>query len=201
MPIQFFSFSNLLTYISLMAGLSAVLWSLKGSWHLAAINIGLSVLADLFDGKFAALFKRTTMQKEFGSQLDSLADGIVFGMVPVLTLIFLNPGVHGGVYYISLIAGVFYLLCAVTRLGYFNIHTSGSKVFTGLPTTIAALGWVVIYFFKPNLVMGSISFVLLGGLMVSGLQIPRPGNKGIIILFIFILALIGGHQYLLLKNY
>ncbi|MCC6277865.1 MAG: CDP-alcohol phosphatidyltransferase family protein [Oligoflexia bacterium] len=195
MPAHFFNLSNLLTYVSLLAGLSSVLWAKKGLWHLAAVNLGISVLADIFDGKFASLFHRTTIEREFGAQLDSLADAIVFGFVPVINLLFLIEGIHDGTYYLFLLCGFFYLLSAVTRLGYFNLHPGGHKVFTGLPTTIAAMAWLIIYFFEPNRLWAACAFVILGVLMISGIQIPRPSSKGLLVIVAILIGLIATHQF------
>jgi phosphatidylserine synthase len=79
--------SNLLTYASLLAGLSAII---AASWYqarsIAGMGMALIVVLDTFDGRFARRFVRTSAEREFGVQLDSLADAVNSGVVPVASL-------------------------------------------------------------------------------------------------------------------
>ena len=79
---RYFHLSNLLTYLSVLTGLCAIFSAHKlQSWSVAGGLIALCALADTFDGKFARLFTRSESLKNFGIQLDSLADALTFGLV------------------------------------------------------------------------------------------------------------------------
>jgi phosphatidylserine synthase len=74
---RYFHRSNLITYLSLLAGLLAIVSAKElGSLSVAGGLIALCALADTLDGKFARLFKRPENQKQFGVQLDSLTDAL-----------------------------------------------------------------------------------------------------------------------------
>src|SRR5688572_15399467 len=82
--IQFFHVSNAVTYVSVLsAGMAALAMLNLASPELAGYFLVLSTVADMLDGKFARLFDRTADQKSFGVQIDSLADAVAFGAVPV----------------------------------------------------------------------------------------------------------------------
>ena len=51
-PAWYIQASNLLTYLSLAAGLLAVLAGAQHSWSMAGGLIALAVIADTFDGRF-----------------------------------------------------------------------------------------------------------------------------------------------------
>ena len=90
-PARYISPCNLLTYASLCCSLMAVLAAREyRSWEAAGLLLAISALADTFDGKFARLFKRSESEKAFGAQLDSLVDGVSFGIVPVICLLSAN---------------------------------------------------------------------------------------------------------------
>ena len=89
---RYFHPSNLVTYVSLLAGLFAIV-SAKEFGRLSATGglIALCALADTLDGKFAQLFERTESQKQFGVQLDSLTDSLTFGLAPVVSFYIVVP--------------------------------------------------------------------------------------------------------------
>src|SRR5204863_51229 len=76
----YFHPSNAVTYLSLLAGLLAVVTAKEWrSWSAAGGLLALSALADTLDGRFARLFRRDSDQQRFGVELDSLADAVTFG--------------------------------------------------------------------------------------------------------------------------
>jgi CDP-diacylglycerol--serine O-phosphatidyltransferase len=108
----------------------------------AAVWIYIGMLFDALDGHVA---RATRQESEFGAQLDSLCDGITFGVAPVFIVLsftqFYDPRLLWGV-------GIFFALCALLRLARFNAdalqreHVGG---FRGLPSpaaggTIASFG-------------------------------------------------------------
>lgn len=109
---------------------------------MASLFIGLAAIVDFLDGFVARLFKATS---EFGKQLDSLADVVSFGVAPAMIIYqFLRLSFaqeEGGVE-ISLLwlIPVFILPCAAAwRLARFNLDTSQSYSFKGMPVPAVGL--------------------------------------------------------------
>src|SRR5688572_10252114 len=113
---RYFHPSNLLTYLSVLAVLCAIFSSQQlRSWSVAGGLIALCALADTFDGKFARLFTRSENRKNFGIQLDSLADAVNFGLVPVVCLFALLSFESVAQYVTWCAAAFFYVVSAITR--------------------------------------------------------------------------------------
>lgn len=188
-PAALFHTSNAITYLSLLGGFFAYLAAVVfKSWPLVGASMALSVLSDLFDGRFARLFSRTEIMRNFGVQIDSLVDAVVFGAVPVLCIATLDPpSTHWEL--IALLAiGFFYNLCALTRLGFYNVFAAQTDDFIGLPTTQMGLAWALFVFARPSL-YPALGFMIAGGIaMVSGVPIPRPRNKAFALICAITLA-------------
>lgn len=115
--IGFYDYTVVLTYASLMFSMFGITQAIDGRFRTAIICLALSGLCDMFDGKVARTKKdRTDDQKLFGVQIDSLCDMVCFGVFPAVICYVLGVrGVLGG------IVIVYYCICAVIRLGYFNV--------------------------------------------------------------------------------
>jgi len=174
-PARYISPCNLLTYASLFCSLMAVLAAREyRSWEAAGLLLAISALADTFDGKFARLFKRSESEKAFGAQLDSLVDGVSFGIVPVICLESLLQFQPAAVRLAWLAAAFLYVLCALTRLGFYNLSDHARSGFIGLPTTLAALVWSTLFLVRPSALSAALILSLLGIAMVSNLPVARP---------------------------
>lgn len=177
-PYSFLSLPNLLTYVSIGAGGWALLHVAGPSDRaLAGLCIGVSAIADAFDGRFARLFSRTDEEERFGGQIDSLSDAIAFGVVPPICLYRVAPAPGGAAGWAWLAVGLFYSLCAITRLAYFNLSLDddeGKTGFVGVPTTLLGLCWAL-FLLVPVGPWPTAAALLLGGAaMVSSLRIGRP---------------------------
>lgn len=174
-PIRFIHWCNLLSYASLGAWIMAVSAAVVGgSWAGAGGWIAVAALSDMYDGKFAGLFRRGSDQDAFGIQLDSLVDVVAFGAGPVVCVAALAspaPGVQGGA---LRVAALFYLISTVTRLGFFNLVSHGTDQFIGVPTTIAGLLWSTLFLVEPGSTAVTIGLLVTGALMVLPVPIPRP---------------------------
>ena len=83
-PLPFrYLFPNLVTIVSLCAGLTAVRVAIEGRLDLAIYAIAFAAFLDGVDGRIARLMKGTS---RFGAELDSLADFVNFGCAPALIL-------------------------------------------------------------------------------------------------------------------
>ena len=111
-------YGNIANYITLFG----LLLSLSSCFYILGANIKLSIsffiasgICDLFDGVIARKIKRTEEGKEYGIQLDTAVDVVSFGITPVIILF----SIVGAVWY-ALLTYAFYMVCAVSRLAYFN---------------------------------------------------------------------------------
>lgn len=174
-PLRLVRWCNLLSYASLGAWLLAVHAAVvTGSWAGAGAWIALAALADMYDGRFARLFRRGPDQEAFGTELDSLVDVVAFGAGPVVCIAALaGPAAHvpGGA---MLVAAMVYLISTVTRLGYFNLVSHRADGFVGIPTTIAGVLWSTLFLFEPRVSVATVGLLVIGALMVLPIPIPRP---------------------------
>ena len=74
---------NLITFVSLPLGLSAIKFAIEQKWEIAVTLIVFSSFLDNLDGKLARLLKSSS---NFGIELDSLADFISFGIAPAVII-------------------------------------------------------------------------------------------------------------------
>lgn len=191
---RYFHPSNLVTYLSLLAGLLAIAAARElGSWPLSGALIAFCALADTCDGKFAHLFRRTDPQKAFGVQLDSLTDALTFGLVPVVCLYLLTPFESAWTRAVWSAAAFAYVLSAVTRLGAYNVHHEEIPGFIGLPTTIAGLIWSSVFLAKPSAATSSAVLLACGLAMVAFIPIPRPRGARMAAILAWAVALVIAH--------
>lgn len=170
-PWRFFHASNLLTYLLAVAGILAIRGAEHGLAWQAGAGLAIASLLDLFDGRFARSFRRTDAQKGFGVQIDSLSDSFAFGAVPVVIAVL---GVPGRMPYWLMFTLVLYLLCALTRLGYYNLQVGQQSGFIGVPTTLMGLMWSLLWCFRLTAPVIALMMVAGGISMVVPIRIPRP---------------------------
>jgi CDP-diacylglycerol---serine O-phosphatidyltransferase len=130
---------NILTVLSICAGLTSIRFSLDSRWEAAVAAIVVAAILDSLDGRLARLLKGAT---KFGAELDSLADFLSFGVATTILLYLweLNAVKPGG----WIIALTFCVCCAL-RLARFNTALEDpdrpawtADYFTGIPTPAAA---------------------------------------------------------------
>lgn len=136
--------SCLVTYLGIIFGVlsasfafSKIAFSETSFMRYSLAFLVLSGVCDMFDGKIARMCKRTKEEKEFGIQLDSLADTFNFLAVPVIIMLSLN--MHS---VFDILAFMLLILCGVARLAYFNVHAELDgpvKFYKGLPVTSTAI--------------------------------------------------------------
>ena len=142
---------NLFTTGGLFAGFYAIIAASDVHYIAACIAVFVAGLLDGLDGRIARM---TGTQSEFGTQYDSLADLVSFGMAPALvmyhwslsSLKFLGPA-WGKV---GWAAAFLYAACAALRLARFNTQVGvvDKRWFIGLASpaaaaTMMATIWVV----------------------------------------------------------
>mgnify|MGYP006158920537 CR=1 FL=1 len=118
------------------------------------------VLATVFDALDGKVARMTRTASHLGSQLDSLADAITFGVAPtiVLTTLVQMEGPALGIHMhprLLIVAPIIFALCAVLRLARYNVesetkdHSKDSVAFSGLPSPAAAgipISLILLYF-------------------------------------------------------
>lgn len=182
--IGFYNYTVILTYLSLISGMIGMKCACDGKPGAAIWCLILSGVCDMFDGVVARTKKdRTADEKNFGIQLDSLCDVICFGVVPAVYLYF--RGVRG-ILGISIL--IFYVLCAVIRLSFFNVletkrqmnEDGCAKGYRGLPVTFAAIIFPLFFLldiaFIPGRAMNVINHILpclTGFLFICDFHIPK----------------------------
>jgi len=132
---------NLFTTGGLFAGFYAIIAASQGYFAAACIAVFVAGVLDGIDGRVARL---TNTQSEFGSQYDSLADLISFGLAPAMVMYHwalesmrLDGTVPGK---IGWVAAFLYAACAALRLARFNtqIGQVDKRWFIGLASPAAA---------------------------------------------------------------
>lgn len=203
MKIRLFTVPNMLTLANLLAGSVAVIFTLVyHAYETAFWLIVAAAIFDFFDGFAARLLRQTS---PLGVQLDSLADDVTFGLAPAIVMFDLyvhsssyynlNAEVMGWMKYVVLIIAAF----SVLRLAKFNIDTTQSTEFEGLPTPANALmlmslavlaetGRVVLYQEHILLISIAASLLLISPIRMFALKFKSFGIKGNELRYGFIVA-------------
>ena len=153
----------------------------------------LAGVCDMFDGKVARMCKRSEAEKEFGIQIDSLADTVNFVVLPVV--IMLSLGMYS---IIDIIIYTIFILCGISRLGFFNINATSDtpvKYYSGLPVTTTAIIYPVLGLLRgitdENIfrIIYIVATLITAFLFVFKFKVPK--FKGLFYVIVPILALIG----------
>ena len=196
-----FRWANLLTYVGVsgsVVGMALTDGPDTRSW--AGAGIAIAIACDLFDGRFARLFRRTEDDKRFGVEIDSLADVISFGLVPPLCMLKVASAATPAERAILLSAGVVYVLCIATRLAHFNVFQAGTGGFVGLPSTMPPLLCAILLLWVPGPALTATVLVFGGAAAVGGFRIPRPGPVVLYTLLGISVTAAGAHVFRLLAR-
>ena len=143
MFIGFYGASVVLTYLGLAFAVTGMFLAFLGNINASIMCLILAGVCDMFDGTVARACKRTEKEKKFGIQVDSLADTVSFGVLPVVIGICMGftSKLHVVIY-------ILYVLNAVVRLAYFNVTAEEKTIlvkkekvsyYQGLPVTSIAI--------------------------------------------------------------
>ncbi len=222
--IGFYDYTVILTYLSLLSSTVGIVVALSAGGHpyFGCFFLLLSGFCDAFDGKVARTKKqRTSAEKAFGIQIDSLSDLVAFGVLPtcigaalirtspMIQAAFSDPSapwqVHLGRFVLHAVL-VLYTLAAMIRLAYFNVteeerqqtETGARTHYLGLPVTSAALIFPLVlllqFLTRADITLAYMGAALLTGLLfLSPFRVRKPGLRGILIM-----VGIGALEFLLL---
>ena len=207
---------NFITSLNLVSGFLAIIFAgngdiITGSWLILA-----AMIFDFLDGFSARLLKAYS---DIGKELDSLADVVSFGVAPALIIYhLLNDSLslfspmfadsNNLMIYAILITPAIMPVCAAIRLAIFNLDSTQTKTFRGLPTPANALAVISVIIagnnthselfnsFTRSPLLLIIFTIILSLLMVSripllSLKIANlrfKGNEGRYILIVLIAA-------------
>ena len=193
-PARFIALRNLVTYLSLLAGLISVYFAALGHLHLMAAMWAASALADNVDGDFARLVGGSDEDRRFGIELDSFVDCLAFGAFPVVA-VFLAERPPSPLWEILFLAGAMaYLVATVTRLGYYDLMAlDGTAGFVGLPTTEAALLLATYLLFPHSPGLNAVVLFVLAVMMVAPVPIPRPRGLWFGLVVLWPIVVLGLH--------
>ena len=156
------------------------------------IFLVLAGICDMFDGKVARMCKRSNEEKEFGIQIDSLADTVNFLCLPVV--IMLSLGMYN---IIDIIIYIIFILCGISRLAYFNTIADANnpvKFYNGLPVTSTAIIYPVLGLLHGSIQDNIFGLVYIIATLITALlfilKIKVPKFKGKAYVIIPVLALI-----------
>ena len=143
----------------------------------------LSGVCDMFDGAVARRFKRTEKEKQFGIELDSLADTVSFVAFPAVILLSATQR-HPA----SVVIACFYVFAGVMRLGWFNVTTEENKGFyKGLPVTFVSPIFSVCHLVLRLLnldchhIVFPALFACVGLLFILNFRLKKPGMKMLLV--------------------
>lgn len=170
--------SVIVTYLGVISGIFGMTFAMKNKISYSMICLIISGICDLFDGKIARMCKRDEEEKEFGIQLDSLADTFLFlGLPTVIGMkLFEALPVWFNVVFIL------YVIAGIIRLAWFNIIADKNgpvKYYTGLPVTFVSFIFPIVYTFS-LLFNFSITYIfaalyaIIAFLFILNVKIPKP---------------------------
>ncbi len=164
-------FPGFFTMGNMLCGFLAILYGLDGDLVHAAWLVILAGFFDALDGKIARFSKSAS---QFGTELDSFADLVSFGIAPAVILYSYKISYLGKW---GWILGFVFILCGAFRLARFNLQARLGELdyYMGLPIPVAAITLTGYTLFCHEL-WGEIRYVelwvamvvIFSGLMVSG---------------------------------
>ncbi len=183
---------NICSLAGLLCAVLGIYYAVLGIFPASMIGVIWAVFFDWSDGIIARRMKgRTSEQRLFGSQLDSLIDIVSFGICPAVVLL------SYGQFSPWLLPGAFIIVAAgVIRLSYFNVFgLADESNYMGL--AIDNNGIVLAFVFLFNGLVSQTVFtaflyvllIALAALNVAPVRTPKLGGRWYYALILYTLAL------------
>lgn len=184
--IGFYNYTVILTYIGVAVSMLGMNFACHEQFEFSIVCLAIACVCDAFDGKVARTKKNRTPEMElFGIQIDSLCDLICFGISPVVLSYEIGMSRGWGI-----IVGIFFVLCGVIRLAYYNVleemkrtgekQKEEKKIYHGLPITTIGVIYPLVFLLYPYLSLTAFVRVIMGMHLVVGVlyitdfRITRP---------------------------
>lgn len=201
---------TVLTLANAIAGLGAVVAIHRydpanpSTWNMIHFGLGLVLVGMVFDALDGLVARLMRSASEFGAELDSLCDGVTFGLVPAYMLwAVYGQGQDHLVSWFWDFVITLYLACVLLRLARFNLQRSiqdksSGKRFVGLPSPagagcilsiillqsradygphVSGSLWLVNPLVSLMPFFAPIAALLISFLMVSTIPFPHPGRQ------------------------
>ena len=201
--------SVIVTYLGVIFGVASMAFAFTKMafaeveyMRYSLILLILAGICDMFDGKVARMCKRTDEEKEFGIQIDSLADTINFLALPVVIMLSL-----GMTSIIDICVYILFIICGISRLALFNCNACLDKpveYYTGLPVTTTALFYPLIGLLHGQIpasifnMIYLIITIIIAFLFIAKIKVPKFKKKTFYIIMVS-LALIVSTLLLVVK--
>lgn len=211
--IGFYNYTVYLTYVSLVISGVGLYFAASDRPLIAIFCLMISGLCDMFDGKIARTrHKSTEMERNFGIQLDSLADIVCFGVLPAMIgksffdAFVAEKKIEMSEYSLAMshallcALGCLLILCALIRLAYFNVTEEERQKSTdecrtsyiGLPVTTASLIFPLAYALtytlahilpaRMTLYLYSLVMLVVAICFIAPFSVKKPRGKELIFL-------------------
>jgi CDP-diacylglycerol--serine O-phosphatidyltransferase len=133
---------NILTMGNMLMGFYAIIMASRGDAKSLAIAGFLVFCGAIFDAMDGAVARALHVESPIGLQLDSLADGVAYGIAPgiISYQAFLSgmPVIFPG-FNLGMVIAAIFPICAIYRLARFNVCTDEHKGFLGIPSPAAGV--------------------------------------------------------------
>jgi len=203
----YYGYWVMLTYLSAVSAIVGMSFALGGNIVLAIICLMVCGFCDMLDGPVANRKKRNDREKNYGIQIDALADLVSFGVFPVV----IGYAVGYGNYYsagdsnrliIFIMIAAVYVLAALIRLAYFNAveielqqKKEKRKYYVGMPVTFVSILIPLVYSicFILNVSFASVYPVMLFVISVaflSRIKFPKIRGRYLVIFLLIGLPLV-----------
>lgn len=163
---------NFLTCCNLVCGMLGIIFLWENAAVPSAYFVWAACLFDFFDG-FAARWLKVS--SPIGKELDSMADMVSFGALPSL---FVYQALQGSTTPFLPYVALLIAICSALRLAIFNLDTTQSDAFKGLPTPANAIFLTALPFLQRlginvigNTTLLAVIAVLFSALMVSRIDL------------------------------
>ena len=189
----------LITFIgtlSIMCGLYFLLG--EGNIEAGIIALVIAAVADMFDGKAARSIKnRTNEDKEYGIQIDSLADTVAFIFYPLIIFYTYILKYNISINWVAIVTiSTIFVACGLSRLAYFNLAANdvpgAVKYYHGLPVTSTAIIFPFVYLFNSHIDNNIFAYIylflllIIAFLFILNFKFQKPKGK----LFYIVMPLI-----------
>ena len=192
--------SIILTFIGVFCSLCGIGTLMMDNYNnsvnaisIAMILLVIAGICDMFDGRIARLCKRTEKEKEFGIQLDSLADTVSFVIFPAVILLSMQMNIA------NVIIAMFYIFAGIMRLGWFNVTAEENKGFyMGLPVTFSALIFPILYLILQFVILNfeniifQIAYAITAFAFITNFKMKKPGLIFSIVMILVAIGVIAG---------
>lgn len=134
---------NIITCGNLLSGVVGIMYVIQGELAYGAVFMMIGAVLDFFDGFVARLLNASS---PIGGELDSLADVVTFGVLPgIMVFVSLsgNAQLSDGltIDHVPALIGLLIPAFSAVRLATFNLDTTQTDHFRGLPTPANGIFW------------------------------------------------------------